>query len=150
MFRLSLFFPNDCLGRKVTRFLPSAILFKWEWNQSRRQLFRSHCNVAQDTVTSNNLVLNILSTAPLFVATEDWNREKEPWWMIEAGGLQFWYLNCERVCLLLSLGKATGPFLPQLLFFGRDVEQEPIFPSQSSGTCLAFSPLGSKFEVPYV
>lgn len=148
MFRLSPFFPNDCLGRKVTRFLPSAVLFKWEWNQSRRQLFWSHCNVAQDTITSSSLVLNILSTAPLFVATKDWNGEKEPWWMIEAGGLQLWYLNCDRVCLLFSLGKATGPFLPQLLFLGRDVEQEIIFPSQSSGTRLAFSRPGSKFEVP--
>lgn len=150
MFRLSPFFPNDCLGRKVTRFLPSAVLFKWEWNQSQRQLFWSQCNVAQDTVTSNNPLLNILSTAPLFVATEDWNREKEPRWMIEAGGLRVRCLNCDRGCLLLSLGKATGPFLPQLLFLGRDVEQETIFPSQSSGTFLAFSPRGSKFEVPYV
>lgn len=94
MFRLSLFFPNDCLGRKVTRFLPSDVLFKWEWNQSWRQLFQSHCNVAQDTVTSNNLILNILSTAPLFVATKVWNREKDPWWMIEERGLQLRYLNC--------------------------------------------------------
>lgn len=69
--------------------------------------------------------------------------------MIEAGGLPLRYLNCDHVCLLLSLGKATGPFLPQLLFLGRDVEQETIFPSQSSGTCLSFS-RGSKFEVPYV
>lgn len=150
MFRLSSFFPNDCLGRKVTRFLPSAVLFKQEGNQSRRLLFWSPCNVAQDTVTSNNLVLNILSTAPLFVATKDWNREKEPWWMIEMGGLQLWYLNCDHVCLLFSLGRTTGPFLPQLLFLGRDVEQETIFPSQSSGTSLAFSPHGSKLEVPCV
>lgn len=150
MFRLSPFIPNGCLGRKVTRFLPSAVLFKWEWNQSRRQLFWSHCNVAQDMVTSNNLVLNILSTAPLFVATKDWNGEKEPCWMIEAGGLHFWYLNCDCVCLLFSLGKATSPFLPQLLLLRRDAEQETIFHSQSSGTCLAFSSRGSKFEVPYV
>lgn len=99
MLRLSLFFPNDCLGRKVTRFLPSDVLFKWEWNQSWRQLSWSHCNVAQDTITSNNLILNILSlnilsTAPLFVATKFWNRRKVSWWMIETRGLQLWCLNC--------------------------------------------------------
>lgn len=145
MFRLSPFFPNDCLGRRVSRFLPSAVLSKWEWNQSQRQLFWSHYNVARDAVTSNNLILNILSTAPLFVSCKRL-KCREGALMNDWSGRPATLIPKLWLCLsAVFSGESYWSVPSQLSFLERDVEQETVFPSQFSGTCLAFSSHESKF-----
>lgn len=145
MFRLSPFFPNDCLGRRVSRFLPSAILSKWEWNQSQRQLFWSHCNVARDTVTSNNLILNILNCT--IVCSCKRLKWREGALMNDWSARPATLISKLWLCLsAVFSGESYWSVPSQLLFLERDVEQETIFPSQLSGTCLAFSSHESKFR----